>query len=637
MFGDVSGTRFHLLEDREAIITRPEGSARAYPQNGGSGVSSRTPDFYDRSAAEAAWVSCARSIAGRPAARTVVRRDGRPQYPADRQHLLTETLPKTPTAVMLFNQDEHLSLLALDFDAKGHTEFAAAADAQDALELLGSVGLSPVADVAPTGGWHVYARLPRPAPKRAVRQLAAALRARWATLDISPLCNPIHGCIRPPGAPHTAGGFQALVTPIDQVTKALGSRPDPGSWNRLRHAVGAQQYEAAAEVAQEVDGSPAVGIRYRGVPRSADQLARTGHHPTKQFRSPSEARFSVIMSCVRCGWSLADIRNQLPHWEWFRQSLGTKHHSSLAGDFHRAKKRRTQDLQDRHVHQPNTSQQQPQGGLYPSDNQTELPTPTVTTEDPHLDLRKFRAFTTDHRCRRHYSPRLRATLDAVIQFGYMKSRLYVDVGVRSLAEAANNRFETVSVHLHSLAADGLITRVSDAQGVLPDVWRVNTELGDSYRPASGQQNAIRPLFRVLGGHLTAEVYEQLATRRGRSPVRCVQLASTLGYDPRTIRDALSLLESWGLCERDGQAYEVGSTDPTTLSKRLGGHEHQKTQHDEHATQRQQWAQRLGQQPHINPEQIDWDAEFAAIEPENDWIKDHASGSPPAGREFISVS
>lgn len=531
-------------------------------------------------------------------------------------------------AVMLFNADEELPVLALDFDAKGHSRPQAAKDSQEAVALLTSIGLHPVADVAPTGGWHVYAKLPRPAKARAVRQLATALAARWTTLDITPLCNPIHGCIRPPGSPHTSGGYQALTTPLEAAERALSTIPDPGAWNRLRHAVNAQDYPVPAEAAQTVDDSPAVGTRYRTVSRAADELARTGEHPSRDFQSPSEARFSIIMSCVKAGWSLTGIHAQLGEWPWFEDSLGTKHHTALAGDFRRAKTRHHQDLRERHVQLPDTSQITPRGGSYPgakTSTANHLPLPA---NDPYLQLRKFTAFTHDHRKRKHYSPQKRATLDAVILFGHMKARTHTGCGLRSLAEAANNTFQTVGEHVLEFGDDGLMTRVVKGRGTEPDVWAINTELGEDYRPAKGRRQAIRPLFRVLGSHLTAEVYEKLSAERGQIGLTCTQIASRLGYDRRTVKKALTLLAGWNLAAQDKANFTVGTADPEKLSQRLGGHDSLKAHHDEHLAHRQQWTERLERQPQLNA-QTHWDTEFSSVEPPEDtWIKDLASGHPP---------
>ena len=70
-----------------------------------------------------------------------------------------------------------------------------------------------------------------------------------------------------------------------------------------------------------------------------------------------------------------------------------------------------------------------------------------------------------------------------------------------------------------------------------------------------------------------------------------------------------------------------------LAKQLGGYDHWKAQHDLHVSQRADWAARL---EHLRtrpvehpPGQLHWDAEFAAVSPDDqEWIEAMAGGSPP---------
>ena len=64
--------------------------------------------------------------------------------------------------VMLFDAGGQLHTLALDFDVSRGTAELVDQDAAEALQLLSEAGLLPWADVGPSGGRHVYARLPGP-------------------------------------------------------------------------------------------------------------------------------------------------------------------------------------------------------------------------------------------------------------------------------------------------------------------------------------------------------------------------------------------------------------------------------------------------------------------------------------------
>ena len=590
----------------------------------------RGTTFHDPDAASAAW-ECAALIAGRDAERRAVRRSGRTTYPDTAQRLLSASRPNQPTAVMLYTAAATLPVLALDFDAKTPSKRAqAAADAADAAQLLTDAGLSPVLDQAPSGGWHVYARLPRPIPARAVRQLAAALEQRWTTFDKLPLVtDPQRACIRPPGSPHAAGGYQTLATPLPDALTALQSLPDAGSWNRLRHLAGAAAYEAAPiELPDHTDDTAATGVRKRPLSNAATQMARTGTHPDPRhdrgFNSPSERRLSILRSAVNAGWTLPEVHAALPDWAWLRDSLATKHHSALARDWHAAQKYRTRDLHNRHVRIPDTSHHLTQGGT------PEGPELALGKDfDPHLHIRKLTTASQHYARRHHYSPAQRATLRALLSMGHKQGRIYINAGCRSLAEDAAHSHETVAVHLHQFSEDGLCTRVAEAQGTDADTWRLAIELGEGHSPAPGRRYGTRPVFRILG-HLAADVYETLASRPN-SEWTTSGLADGLGYDRRRIHETLQLLASYTLASRNPQqrTWTLGAADPTALGQALGGDDDLAEHHQRHLEHRDRWKQRLSRQQHLQNEQPLWDAEFAAVTPDEDeWIEALAGGHPP---------
>lgn len=582
------------------------------------------PDFTDSAAAADEWNQLAPAIAGRPAMRVLVRRKNRATYPETAQRPLSPAVPTIPAAVMVWDATGRLPVLALDLDAKnGHGPRQATADAVKAVDLLTEVGLYPVADRGPTGGWHVYARLPQPAAAWEVRQVVAALGAFLPSLDPGPLTNPVHGCIRPPGSVHKTGGHQRLVGRLDEAVAAFTTDPAADSWQRLCERINAAEAQPEPDPAPHAVASAVVGARRRRIAGAADTLARTGTHPARSFASPSEARFSVVCHAVNAGWGLADIENAMrTDWTWLKCSYGNKHHTALARDFTKAKKRRSKQRVDRPVRISDTSRHNSQRGV-----------PTLLNgDDVHLALRRFTTHARQHSRNNDFSPTLRAVLNAVIWAGHVQGRLLVNVGVRSLAEQAAVHFDTVALMLHELADRGLITRVTQARGIDADVWRINIELGEGHRPARGRRVGLRPVFRTLGGHLVGEVYETLVD--AVDPLAVADLTRTLGYDRRRIHEALLLLAGWDLARTSSEGWIRGQANPDALAKRLGGYDHWKAQHDLHVSQRADWAARL---EHLRnrpveqaPGQLDWDAEFAAVAPGVDeWIEAFAGGSPPA--------
>lgn len=122
--------------------------------------------------------------------------------------------PERPWAVYLAGADDQYRLLCFDLDAKTPTAAdAASRDAEVIAGLLHDVGLEPVVCASgPTGGRHVWIALATGIDPATVATLARLIRHICPTLDLSPLSNPATGCVRPPGAPHRAGGHSTVLS-----------------------------------------------------------------------------------------------------------------------------------------------------------------------------------------------------------------------------------------------------------------------------------------------------------------------------------------------------------------------------------------------------------------------------------------
>ena len=562
----------------------------------------------------------------------------RGKYPASSQRPISDELPTRPAAVMLWDRTGRLPLLALDFDAKpgpGHSQrkAAAAEQARDAIELLAGCGLLPIQDTGPTGGRHVYARLPSPAAEWEVRQVAAALSARWDTLDIGLLTNPVHGCIRPPGSRHASGGFQRLLTNEDEAAIALDGKPRPDAWQQLRARIGADRIPLSDTGPDpERDPEPPKGVQRRQIAAAADQLARTGRHPHRSFASPSEARYSVVCHAVNAGWPVADLAAAIEdgHWTWLADSYRTKGRSwrsALIRDYRKASASRLNRRVNRSVRPPDTSQPDTHGGL-------PLPLP-----DPHLALRKFYSLALDVSRRHRLTPTQRAVLSSTVWAGHVQGRIHINVGTRGLGEQAGTSAETISTtlrHLADLPLDDsarLLTRTSHARGQQADVWRLNVELASDYRPARGRRVGLRPLFRVLGGHTAGELYELLG--RTHRALTVVQLSSETGLDRRRVDETVKLLAGWDLAvpgDRHG-TWVQGPADPAKLGRQLGGDDDLEAQRRHHRQQRAAWHAWLvthhrDKAPPTDPHQAvltEWDL---AIPEDETWLREMASGTAP---------
>ena len=129
-----------------------------------------------------------------------------------RDRVIGATAPERPWAVYLAGPDQRFRLLAFDLDAHGDPA-AAARDADVLSGLLRDVGLSHViCESGPTGGRHLWVGLAESVDAETVATLARLVRHMCPTLDLSPLTNPVTGCVRPPGAPHRSGGHSTVLS-----------------------------------------------------------------------------------------------------------------------------------------------------------------------------------------------------------------------------------------------------------------------------------------------------------------------------------------------------------------------------------------------------------------------------------------
>ncbi|WP_157254837.1 hypothetical protein [Nonomuraea typhae] len=184
------------------------------------------------------------------------------------------TRPDGPYAWFLTNSRQEFEFLGFDFDAGRFGRAAVQRDVAELRERLDAADLRYVECASgPGGGAHVWVPV-EPTAAAVVRQLAYAAGRLLPTLDKSPLTNPATGCLRPPGAPHRAGGISTPMhegVPITpQAVDAMLSVPNDGdALARLAIALEAGEADPAQIEAERVrtveltpDG-PKLAGRYR--------------------------------------------------------------------------------------------------------------------------------------------------------------------------------------------------------------------------------------------------------------------------------------------------------------------------------------------------------------------------------------
>jgi predicted transcriptional regulator len=176
-------------------------------------------------------VDLARLVAARHGRLRVARRcGGELTNTYDEQRWDGQTAPTDPYAVYLADRTGYRSL-AFDLDA---SRGDVGADAVLLRRLLTESGVRFIeARSGPQGGRHVIATFRDPLPAAKVAALARHLGHGLPTLDVTPLCNPATGAIRPPGSPHRDGGTSTLLTPSAIAVSALTEGNTRAAFSRL--------------------------------------------------------------------------------------------------------------------------------------------------------------------------------------------------------------------------------------------------------------------------------------------------------------------------------------------------------------------------------------------------------------------
>jgi len=132
--------------------------------------------------------------------------------------------PDTPWAVNLADVDGNYRLIGFDLDAKVHD---ASKDAAQLCGILDGLGIGHVVcKSGPTNGRHVWLALTQGVPAETVRDLAYIAKHVFPSLDVAPLTNAHTGCLRPPGAPHRAGGASHVISGDLSILTNPTTRPD---------------------------------------------------------------------------------------------------------------------------------------------------------------------------------------------------------------------------------------------------------------------------------------------------------------------------------------------------------------------------------------------------------------------------
>ncbi|MEV6349578.1 hypothetical protein [Actinoplanes sp. NPDC051851] len=308
-------------EDEAAQNQMPTASPPSGPSNYPSNLGSNTGGDLDHETAALTWRTLAPHLTRSPHMR--LRRYNRAVrrhiYPTD--EALTTELPRRPAALRTFTDGGVAWSIALDFDAKHHSAAAVAQHADDAARFFTRLGGSTIVDVATSGGRHVWVPLTVPMNLHQARQLAAACRRLWPSLDISPTVGPTEGCLTAPGSRCKDGRFRTLVTPLPDAVRAVTRRSAHDLIDRaltlLTDLVGPPEDEAPPHRPRPVAGG---ALRPLGPVHA--YIAERGIWPSdrttdqNQPWTRSEACYAVLRAAAARGYTEDDILHRLESGQW---------------------------------------------------------------------------------------------------------------------------------------------------------------------------------------------------------------------------------------------------------------------------------------------------------------------------------
>ncbi|WP_028478712.1 hypothetical protein [Nocardia sp. CNY236] len=249
-------------------------------------------------------------------------------------------LPRTPPAVAVcvpIFHSGYARCLVFDLDAKSRASAAqVAADYARLTAWISAAGGRYISDTSTTSaGRHIYVPLPAGVAIRRgdIETLMRLLARLLPSLDISPMLNPSTGAIAPPGSTSKQGGIRMLDGTLGDAVEAFTTRSDRGFLARLTTSLGitgmppATKGPTAPRPGSDTNmldtrwwAGSGDNTRLRSefrwsthLPTTITNYAQTGTRPAnRRWPTHSEARQSVLAHCAVRGWSLAEVRAQLP-------------------------------------------------------------------------------------------------------------------------------------------------------------------------------------------------------------------------------------------------------------------------------------------------------------------------------------
>ncbi|MEW1982442.1 hypothetical protein AB0333_16165 [Citricoccus sp. NPDC079358] len=431
--------------------------------------------------------------------------------------------PSLPWAVYLAGIDRRYRLLAFDLDAKTtEAADAAARDADTIAGLLSDAGLSPVICASgPSGGRHVWAALADSVDADTVATLARLSRHLCPTLDLAPLTNPATGCVRPPGAPHRAGGVSTvLFGDLDELITPTGTADQVrGLVEHLSTLVGAMEPTGTLHLHRPLPLDDHGRPYLPGPRRELPAASKTALSEDGAAGDASAVLWRVLIGAAYARWKYSDIAALVPtspgleHLRTYRLSTGT------------ATLRVRRDPRDVAA---TLARQWAKAVTHVATS------PRQIGDDPTFDARadtiashiralQERADATAGRWTHGRGPADRRILDVLSVLALQAMKTDLEADTRRLGLLAGIGRETARVALLRLSADGWIAKARDAEGPHAAHWQIGPHL-DIHRKADPGRSQADPRPEGAGAAERITLLRTLTTRTHA----CAHDAFTLG-------------------------------------------------------------------------------------------------------------
>ncbi|MFI6541431.1 hypothetical protein ACIBHY_53890 [Nonomuraea sp. NPDC050547] len=474
---------------------------------------------------------------------------------------LGEQVPAGPYAWYLTNRRLEYVFVVFDLDAGRFGRQAVERDADELLVELDAADVRYlVCESGPGGGVHVWVPVV-PTAAAVVRQIAYAAARRWPTLDKSPLTNPATGCVRPPGAPHRAGGYSVPVWEWMPVTAAAAaaalSVPNDGeAVERLAVVLGAEEVDAGQVEAERVRPveSTARGARLAGRRRPCDVAGLLAATPPPERGHAHLARILVRLALAR--WSLPEVAELVAAHRAAPGLVHLRRQDSASGPRERSRAEQVEVLArqwDRTVAYASTlRREQPAGDDVHAEEEWVRRVAAVVEVVASVE-QAIEAETASGRWARQSGPSDRKALEYVMEVALVAVSALVEVDCRRLALETGMGKSTAARALMRLCLDGWLKLEQAGEGQRAHGYRLLPQVVDEQpaQPAAHGRVPHRPA--VLGDAAGHPVTQEISGGDGTqaTPRPALDLRPALTERARRIQ---ALQHRRSICAHDAFAH-----------------------------------------------------------------------------------